>query len=130
MRIRKLVFHPVSVVVVSVVSALLYAAWVTWRFAGGDLTHHYFYVVPVVVPSVAFLFDRAQRIQVTSPFAAATDALIVFISLLRMLSLVPVISGHALFLGYALLRHWLTGDADQCSGVIGGDGLPEVFCLA
>jgi hypothetical protein len=101
---RNLIFHPVSVLAISVASALLYAWWVTSRFPAGNLTHHYLYVVPVVVPFVAFLFDRASRIHVTSPLAAATDALVVFISLLRMLGHVPLISGHALFLGYAVLR--------------------------
>ncbi|HKO45391.1 MAG TPA: hypothetical protein VJU84_19105 [Pyrinomonadaceae bacterium] len=103
-RTRSLIFHPVSVVAISIASALLYAWWVTSRFPGGNLTHHYIYVVPIVVPFVAFILDRADRVYVTSPLAAATDALVVFISLLRMLALVPLISGHALFLGYAVLR--------------------------
>ena len=103
-RTRSLIFHPVSVIAISIASALLYAWWVTSRFPGGNLTHHYIYVVPIVVPFVAFILDRADRVYVTSPLAAATDALVVFISLLRMLALVPLISGHALFLGYAVLR--------------------------
>ena len=103
-KTRKLIFHPVSVLTISIAAALIYALWVTSRFPGGNLTHHYIYVVPVVVPFVAFLFDRASRMHVTSLPAAATDALVVFISLLRMLGQVPLISGHALFLGYAALR--------------------------
>ena len=99
-----LIFHPVSVLAISIASALLYALWINLRFPGGNLTHHYIYVVPIVVPFVAFFFDRASRIHVTSPLAAAIDALVVFISLLRMLGHVPLISGHALFLGYAVLR--------------------------
>jgi hypothetical protein len=104
LRTRSLIFHPVSVLAISIASALLYALWVNLRFPGGNLTHHYIYVVPIVVPFVAFLLDRASRIHATPLLAAATDALVVFISLLRMLGHVPLISGHALFLGYALLR--------------------------
>ena len=103
-KARNLIFHPLSVLAISIASALLYAWWVTSRFPGGNLTHHYIYVVPVVVPFVAFLLDRARRMRVTSALAAATDALVVFISLLRMLGQVPLISGHALFLAYAVLR--------------------------
>lgn len=103
-RTRSLIFHPLCVLAISIASALLYAWWITSRFPGGNLTHHYIYVVPVVVPFVAFLLDRVNRRQLTSPLAAATDALVVFISLLRMLGHAPLISGHALFLGYAVLR--------------------------
>lgn len=99
-----LIFHPAFVVVISILCALMYAALVTWRFRGGNLTHHYYYVVPVVIPAVAFLFDRARYVGQTAVLAAAIDALVVFISLLRMFALVPLISGHALFLGYAVLR--------------------------
>ena len=104
MKARNFIFHPAVVLLISIVAALLYALWVTWRFPGGDLTHHYIYVVPTVVPSVAFLFDRAKRLHLTTLLAALTDALVVCISLLRMLGLMPLISGHALFLGYAVLR--------------------------
>ena len=103
-KTRKLIFHPLSVLAISIASGLIYALWVTRRFPGGNLTHHYIYVVPVIVPFVAFLMDRASRMHLTSPLAAATDSLVVFMSLLRMLGHVPLISGHALFLGYAVLR--------------------------
>jgi len=68
------------------------------------LSSHYIYVVPIVVPFVAFLFDRAKRINQTSALAVAMDALVISLSLLRMFGRVPLVSGHALFLSYAVLR--------------------------
>ena len=103
-RVRNIIFHPVSVLLISICAALLYAAWVRWRFTNGDLSHHYIYVVPVVVPFVAFCLDRARLITLTSASAVAADALVVLISVLRMFGLVPLVSGHVLFLGYAALR--------------------------
>ncbi len=133
MRPRSIVFHPISVLIFSLLGALLYAVWITWRFSGGDLSSHYLYVVPIVVPFVAFLFDRAREIcqnhlrervavnfgvvnrQGTRPPAYAggsdyslttlvIDALVVGTALLRMAGKVPFVSGHALFLVYAILR--------------------------
>ncbi len=103
-RPRHFIFHPAAVLLISILAALLYAGWVTWRFRGGNLSSHYVYVVPIVVPFVAFLFDRVERIDKTSSFALAIDALVVAVSVLRMFGQVPLISGHALFLGYAVLR--------------------------
>lgn len=129
MTSRSLVFHPGSVLIFSLLGALLYAVWITWRFPGGDLSHHYVYVVPIVVPFVAFLFDRAQsylreRVALMigrqtagaggrgrpsahaggSDYSLVIDALVVGVSLLRMAGKVPAVSGHALFLIYAILR--------------------------
>ena len=101
---RSLVFHPISVLVFSLSGALLYAAWISWRFAGGDLSSQYLYVVPIVVPFVAFLFDRVRRIWEPNFVVLLIDALVVGIALMRMMGKVPYVSGHALFLVYALLR--------------------------
>jgi hypothetical protein len=107
---RSLVFHPASVLIFSLLGALLYAVWITWRFPCGDLSHHYLYVVPIVVPFVAFLFDRAEEFcrppahAGGSDYSLVIDALVVGISLLRMAGKVPAVSGHALFLVYAILR--------------------------
>lgn len=130
--LRSLVFHPVSVLICSLLGALLYALWVTWRFPGGDLSNHYIYVVPIVVPFIAFLFDRAEEIcrnHLREPgafvigmetaragsrrrprayaggdYSLVIDVLVIGISLLRMAGKVPLVSGHALFLVYAILR--------------------------
>jgi hypothetical protein len=102
MRRSELFFHPLSVSIFSLGCVLSYAVWMRWRFPGGDLRLHYFYVLPIIVPFVAFLFDRAHGLRDISLLQCTIEVLVIAISILRMLGLVPLISGHALFLTYAM----------------------------
>ena len=63
----------------------------------------FFYVVPIVVPFVAFLFDRAERLREIKAIRLIMDLLIIGLAIGRVVSHVPLISGHTLFLSYALL---------------------------
>jgi hypothetical protein len=99
-----LIFRPLFVLMSSLLAALLYAVWSTCRFTGADLSGQYIYVVPIVVPFVAFLFDRAERIRDPNFTTLAIDAVVVGTAMMRVIGNVPYVSGHALFLIYALLR--------------------------
>jgi hypothetical protein len=99
---RPFIFHPLIVLFLSLVSAALYALYVTLRFSGGNLWSQYYYVTPIIVPFVAFLFDRAGRFRQLTALQLVTDASVVFTALWRVIGHVPYISGHALFLTYAL----------------------------
>jgi hypothetical protein len=101
---QSLLFRPLPRLIVSLAGALIYALWVTWRFAGGDLSGHYLYVVPIVAPFVAFVLDRVEEIREGTIISWTIDALVVGTAMLRMIGAVPFVSGHALFLVYALLR--------------------------
>jgi hypothetical protein len=101
---RALIFRPVPVLIFSLAGALLYAVWITWRFPGGDLSNQYIYVVPIVVPFVAFLFDRAGDIRNPTALTYVVDVLVVALAMARAFGTVPFVSGHALFLTYAILR--------------------------
>lgn len=100
---RSFIFHPLIVLGLSLTGAALYALYATLRFPGGGLWGQYFYVTPIVVPFVAFLFDRAARRRHATAFQLILDVLVVGTSMLRAIGHVPYISGHALFLTYALL---------------------------
>jgi hypothetical protein len=104
MSVRSLIFHPITVLIASLSGALAYAAWATSRFTGDTLSSQYVYVVPIVVPFIAFLFDRAQEIRTAGFAALAIDVLVIATSILRARGYVPLVSGHALFLTYALMR--------------------------
>jgi hypothetical protein len=104
MRRSEILFHPASVSVFALLGVLGYAAWMRWRFPGGDLSNHYFYVLPIIVPFVAFLFSRAQRFRDATVLELSIDTLVVVTALMRMIGHVPFISGHALFLAYAIAR--------------------------
>jgi hypothetical protein len=100
---RPLIFHPFAVLLLSIGCALLYAVWVTWRFGGRNLENQYIYVVPIVVPFVSFLLDRAEQIHQPKIAWLLVDFLVVGTSMMRVVGNVPFISGHALFLAYAII---------------------------
>jgi hypothetical protein len=104
MSFRSVVFHPAFVLVASIASAVAYAAFVRWRIPDGSLFHHYLYVVPIVVPFTAFVFDRAKEARAAGLAVLMIDALVVATSILRARGFVPFVSGHALFLTYAIIR--------------------------
>ena len=91
------------VLFISIGGALLYAVWITWRFGGQKLENQYLYVIPIVVPFVSFLLDRAERIRSLSFVGMTVDFLVVGTSMMRVVGDVPFISGHTLFLTYAIL---------------------------
>jgi len=103
LKTSPLIFHPVIVLLLSIGGALLYAVWVNWRFGGRNLQNQYFYVVPIVVPFLSFLLDRSERIKRVSITGLAIDLLVVGTSMMRVIGDVPYISGHTLFLSYAIL---------------------------
>ncbi|HKB66665.1 MAG TPA: hypothetical protein VKC61_12490 [Pyrinomonadaceae bacterium] len=103
MKIRSWIFHPFVVLLLSIAGALLYAAWVTWRFGAQNLQNQYLYVVPIIVPFVSFLLDRSERIKHVSITGLAIDSLVVGTSMMRVIGDVPYISGHTLFLSYAIV---------------------------
>ena len=84
-------------------AAGLYALYATLRFSGDKLSGQYLYVVPIIIPFVSFLFERAERIRQSNLIQLAIDALVVGTAIWRVIGNVPFISGHALFLTYALL---------------------------
>jgi hypothetical protein len=104
MQRSRLVVHPLFVLACAALGILIYVAWTRWRFPGGDLSRHYIYVLPIIVPFVAFIFDRAKTFRDASLVELVIDSAVVVASIMRMLSLMPFVSGHALFLTYAIAR--------------------------
>ena len=102
MRRSRVVFHPLFVLASAALVIFGYAGLMRWRFPGGDLSNHFMYVLPIIVPSVAFVFDRARDFSGTTLIELTIDGAVVVISFLRMMGAVPLVSGHALFLTYAI----------------------------
>jgi uncharacterized membrane protein len=103
MRRSKIVFHPLFVLACSAAAIWAYVWFMRWRHPGGDLSNNFQYVLPIIVPFIAFIFDRAKQ----SPAAlleSIVDAAVVITSIMRMIGDVPLVSGHALFLTYAIMR--------------------------
>jgi len=97
-------FRPLAVLIFSLSGALIYAMWARVRFSGDGLVSQYVYVVPIVVPFIAFLFDRAAEICDGRRICFLVDALVIGTAMMRVVSHLPFVSGHALFLTYAILR--------------------------
>ena len=75
-----------------------------WRYPGGDLSNNFVYVLPIIVPFVAFVFDRARNFPPTVLIELAIDCVVVLTSMMRAIGYVPLVSGHALFLTYVIAR--------------------------
>ncbi|MDQ2856729.1 MAG: hypothetical protein M3R68_10400 [Acidobacteriota bacterium] len=104
MSFRRFIFHPLIVLLLSLTGGLVYATWASWRFSGDNLSGQYLYVVPIVVPFVAFLLDRLKQLRETTVVGAVVDVLVVGTAMMRVIGDVPYVSGHALFLTYAVFR--------------------------
>jgi hypothetical protein len=91
------------VLLFSFVAALSYAGYAALRISHDHLAPHLFYVVPIVVPFVAFLFDRAETFRKVTVVQFVVDAIVIATAMGRVVGNVPFVSGHTLFLTYCLL---------------------------
>ena len=98
------VFHPLTVITCAGLGVIAYALLMRWRFPGGDLSGHFIYVLPILVPFVSFLFDRLRQIREVSWREVLIDVVVVVTAVMRMIGEVPFVSGHALLLSYAIAR--------------------------
>lgn len=62
----------------------------------------FFYVVPIIIPFAAFLLDRLERIHDMRMLQLIVDTVVVALSMSRIFTDVVPISGHTLFLTYAI----------------------------
>src|SRR5215212_434532 len=101
---RQHLFHPVMVLLVSMVAGAIFALFVTLVFDGEYRWFLLYYFTPVGIPFIAFRFDRAEQYPLVSKAARALDVAVVILALTRAVIRIPLISGHAIFLVYC----WLT----------------------
>jgi hypothetical protein len=100
---RQLIFHPLTVLGVSMIAAAIFALWIHLSFDGELRWFLLYYFTPVGIPFVAFLFDRAERSALASKASWTVDVAVLIPALTRAVIAIPLISGHALFLTYCLL---------------------------
>ncbi len=106
---KNIFFRPIIVLSVSLVAALLFALLVIACFDGDARLYLLGYFMPIGIPFVACLFDRAERWRSFHPVQRAVDLSVLVLSLVRIAISVPLVSGHALFLTHVLLssRSWV-----------------------
>ena len=100
---RQFLFHPVSVVGVSILAAGIFAFLITLFFDGDLRWFLLYYFTPIGIPFVAFLFDRAEQSGLASITSWVVDLAVIIPALTRAFVPLPLVSGHALFLSYCLL---------------------------
>ncbi len=97
------VFHPITVLTTATVATAAFALLVYIIFDGDRRLYVLYYSAPIGIPFVCFVFDRAERYKTTSQALWVVDLAVLIIALTRILVAIPLISGHAVFLSYALL---------------------------
>ena len=100
---RQSIFHPVTVLIISMMAAAIFALLVSLLFEGDFRWFLLYYFTPIGIPFVAFLFDRAEQWALISKAAWAVDVVVLIPALTRAFIPIPLVSGHALFLTYCLL---------------------------
>lgn len=100
---RQFIFHRFTVLVVSIIAAGIFAVLIHLLFDGDLRWFLLYYFVPIGIPFVAFLFDRAEQYGSISRLSWAVDLAVLIPALTRAFVRLPLISGHALFLVYSLL---------------------------
>jgi hypothetical protein len=100
---RQWIFHPATVLAVSLLAAGIFAIFVSLLFDGDFCWFLLYYFTPIGIPFVAFLFDRLERYGSVSLASWGIDLVVLIPALTRAFVRLPLISGHALFLTYCLL---------------------------
>lgn len=62
------------------------------------------YFVPLMVPLIAFMFERVEHVREANFFQHGVDYLVFALAVGRVVGDVPYLSGHTLILSYALLQ--------------------------
>jgi hypothetical protein len=103
---RPLLFQPVVVFAISLTAAICFGFYLVRGAIVGSNSFQFppsfFYVVPIIVPFVAFLLDRLERIHNLRIFQLSVDTVVIVLSMTRLFTDVVPVSGHTLFLTYAI----------------------------
>ncbi len=100
---REFIFHPITVLCISIVAAAIFALFVILLFDGDMRWFLLYYFTPIGIPFVAFLFDHAEQHKLTGIAAWIVDLAVLIPALTRAFVRLPLVSGHTLFLVYSLL---------------------------
>jgi hypothetical protein len=100
-------FRPRIVLLCSLAGATLVGLWLLrhWsvRATVLDPAGTFQYFVPLMVPMIAFMFERVEHAREANFFQHGVDFLVFGLAVGRVVGDVPFISGHTLLLSYALL---------------------------
>ncbi len=107
--------RPIFVGVFAWLIAALYAVFSLVKFSGDKLFNQFYYVIPIIFPFVFFLSGRFLKYKEPDFWVKSVDFLVVLTAMWRVFGDVPYVSGHSLFLAYAIITartnidFWLAG---------------------
>ena len=100
-------FRPRIVLLCSLAGATLIGLWLlshsSVRATVLDPSGTFQYFVPLMVPMIAFIFERVEHAREANFFQHGVDFLVFSLAVGRVIGDVPYMSGHTLLLSYALL---------------------------
>ena len=100
-------FRPRIVLLLSFAGAALTGVWLlrysSVRATVLDPSGTFQYFVPLMVPVIAFMFERVEHVREANFFQHGVDFLVFGLAVGRVVGDVPFISGHILLLSYGLL---------------------------
>ena len=106
-NLRLQLFRPRIVLLSSLVGATLIGLWLlrspAVRATVLDPSGTFQYFVPLMVPVIAFMFERVEHVREANFFQHGVDFLVFGLAVGRVVGNVPFISGHTLLLSYAFL---------------------------
>lgn len=102
MTTRPIVARPAAVLALAIAATLAFSLLIAWRTEGERRVYLLVYFAPIGVPFVAYLLERAGRRRDIRPSQWAIEIPVIALALARAVYLVPLVSGHALFLTYAI----------------------------
>jgi hypothetical protein len=107
LNVRKQIFRPRIVLLCSLAGAGLVGLWLlrqpSVRATVFDPSGTLQYFVPLMVPMIAFMFERVEHVREANFFQHGLDFLVFGLAVGRVVGDVPFISGHTLLLSYALV---------------------------
>jgi hypothetical protein len=107
LNVRKQIFRPRIVLLCSLAGAGLVGLWLlrqpSVRASVFDPSGTFQYFVPLMVPMIAFMFERVEHVREANFFQHGLDFLVFGLAVGRVVGDVPFISGHTLLLSYALV---------------------------
>ena len=102
------IFQPRRVILFSVAGAALVGLYLlrysSVRATVLDPSATFQYFVPLMVPLIAFMFERVEHVREANFFQHGVDYLVFALAIGRVVGDVPYISGHTLLLSYMLLQ--------------------------
>ena len=101
------IFRPRFVLLCSLGGAAITGLWLlsysSVRATLLDPSGTFQYFVPLMVPLIAFMFERVERVRQANFFQHGVDYLVFGLAVGRVVGDVPFISGHTLLLSYTML---------------------------